>query len=109
MLAFLEVNEWHLVSKALVSERKQKGGLLSSRSYMAVLDSVDRVDEKMVWSKSVFVTPLNLLILVLAYGGEEVQTAVNCYELHISRLSMVISSDAMKKTIDIYPKGSSVI
>jgi hypothetical protein len=101
MLAFLEVNEWHLVSKALVSEGKQKGGLLSGRFYMAVLHSMDRVDEKMVWSKPMSVTPLDLLLLVLAYGGEEVRTAVNCYELDISRLSMVISNDATKKTIDI--------
>ncbi len=68
MLAFLEVNEWHLVSKALVSEGKQKGGLLSGRSYTLLLHLVDRVDEKMVWSKPMSVTPLDLLPLVLVYG-----------------------------------------
>jgi hypothetical protein len=109
MLAFLEAKEWPLVSKVPISDGKQKGGLLSGRSYAAVQHSVDKVDEKTVRSKPVSMTPLDLLRSVLAYGGEEVRTAVNCYELDISGSSVVLASVAAKKTIEIETKGSSVI
>ncbi len=40
--------------------------------YAAVLRLVDRVEEKMVGLKLVSMTPLDLLPLMLANGGEEV-------------------------------------
>jgi hypothetical protein len=46
MLAFLEAKEWLLVFEVPFSEAKQKGGILSSRSYAAMLHSVDRDDER---------------------------------------------------------------
>jgi hypothetical protein len=63
--------------------KETEGG--SDRSYAVVLCSVVRVEEKTMGLKSVSVNPLDLLPSVLAKGGEEVRTAVNCYELDFSR------------------------
>jgi hypothetical protein len=70
MPAFLEAKEWPLLSEVSFSEGKQKGGILSGRSYTAVLRSVDRDDEKTVGLKPLSVTPLDMLPSVLANGGE---------------------------------------
>jgi len=98
MLDFLEAKEWPLVSHVPYSEGKQKGGILSDRSDTAVLHSMDRDDEKTVGLKLVSVTPLNLLPSVLVNGGEEVRTAVNCYEfdLRVSGSSAILSSITAK-------------
>jgi len=70
-------------------EKETEGG--SDLSYTAVLCSVVRVEEKMMGLKSVLANPLNLLPSMLAKGREEVQTAVNCYELDFSGSSVARS------------------
>jgi hypothetical protein len=98
-LAFLESKEWLPVSEELISEGKQKGGILPGRSYAAMLCSVDKDDEKFVGLKPVSVTPLDLLPSMLVDGSEEARLAVNCYEcdVRVSRSSAVLSSVAAKK------------
>jgi hypothetical protein len=60
LLAFLKAKEWSLVSEELFMVGKQKGDVLSGHSYVVVLRSVDRDDEKSVGFKPVFMTSLDL-------------------------------------------------
>jgi len=60
LLVFIKAKEWPLVTEEPFTVGKQKGGASSSRSYTAMLRSVDRDNEKSEGIKTVSMTSLNL-------------------------------------------------
>lgn len=69
---------------------------------------MNRDAEKFVGLKPLSVTPLNMLPSVLAEGGEEVRSAVNCYDcdVRVSGLPAVPFNVATKKMKET--KGSCI-
>jgi hypothetical protein len=117
---------------------KQKGGASSSRSYTAMLRSVDRDNEKSEGIKTVSmtslnlgvsgsaavafhsvavkkkietlpVTPVNLFPTVLANGSEEMRTAMSCNEYELGFPGSLATTSIGTTKKTIETKGSFVV
>jgi hypothetical protein len=137
LLDFLKAKERSLVFEEPFTVGKQKEDVSSGRSYAAVLHSMDRVDEKSVGFKPMFVilldlgvsgssaaiysiaakkkiatlsvTHVDLFPTVLANGGEEMRMALSCYEYELGLPGSLAATftGATVKTIET--KGSFLV